>query len=150
IGSEILGALDLTSQEAAAERAVGDESNAEFARGGNNLPLGIARPKGVLRFWRGNGMRFLSAAHRPGTGFRKAEVTHFADSNEIGHGANGFLDGHSGVHAVLIVEVDDVNTEALEAGVASMAKVCRAAADAAGGRIRTVAEDAEFRGEKDF
>jgi len=52
-----------------------------------------------------------------------------AGGDQVGHCADGLLDGGFGVHTVLVVEVDVVHPEARERGVASPADVLRPAVD---------------------
>jgi len=92
----------------------------------------------------------VSAANRVRGGFGEADVADFALANEIGESADGFLDGSFGIDAVLVVQIDRVDAEALEAGVAGGANVSGRAVDAAKGCVGFVADDAEFCGEEDF
>src|SRR5439155_26079784 len=54
VGREILEARDLPGQEAAPERAVGDEPDAELAARRENAVLGIRAPERVLGLDRGD------------------------------------------------------------------------------------------------
>ena len=59
---ELAGVLDLAGEEAAAQRRVGDEADAEFAHGGENLVFDVALPEGVLGLQRGDGVDLMGAA----------------------------------------------------------------------------------------
>ncbi len=58
VGSEVFEAFELAGEKSAAEWTVGDEADAEFAAGGENFVLGIARPQGVFGLQCGDGMNF--------------------------------------------------------------------------------------------
>ena len=60
---------DGTGEEAATERAIGNETDAEFAQRGDNFFLGVALPQRIFRLQRGDRMHFVSAADRIGCGF---------------------------------------------------------------------------------
>ena len=52
--------------------------------------------------------------------------------HQLGHGADGFLDRDVGIDAVLVIQVDDVDAEALQAGLAGFDDILGAAVDAVG------------------
>ena len=54
----------------------------------------------------------------PGGRLGQAEVADLPGRDELGHGADGLLDRDGLVDAVLVVEVDVVDAEPLQAGVA--------------------------------
>ena len=56
--------------------------------------------------------------------------------DELGHGADGLLDRDILIDAVLVVQIDVVDPEAMEAGVAGLADVLGLAVDAEAGAIR--------------
>ena len=74
----------------------------------------------------------------------------FSFANEIGESAGGFLDGSFGIDAMLVVQINGVDTETLEAGVARGANISAGTVDAAKRGVGFVADDAEFCGEEDF
>jgi hypothetical protein len=57
-------------------------------------------------------------------------VAHLPGAHEVGHRADGVLDGHGRVDAMLIVEVDVIDAEARERCVAGLADVLGIAANA--------------------
>jgi hypothetical protein len=65
----------------------------------------------------------VGAPQRGGRGLADAEEPHLARGHELGHGAPGLLDRERGVDAVLIVEVDVIDAEALQRRVARAAHV---------------------------
>src|SRR4051794_17898198 len=127
---EVLGLGEAAGQEAAAERAIGDEADPELADGREDLVLGVARPQRVLGLQRGDRVHGVRAADRLRRGLGQAEVAHLALRDELGHRADGLLDRHRLVDAVLVVQVDVVDAEALERRLARVADVLRAAVDA--------------------
>src|SRR5712692_7406312 len=62
----VFRSLDLAREEAAAERTVGDEADAELANGWQDLVLDVAGPQRVFRLQCGDGMYRVSAAQRLG------------------------------------------------------------------------------------
>ena len=64
-----------------------------------------------------------------GTRFGKPEITHLALLDEPGHCANGFLDWHQRVDPVLVVEVDNVRIQTLQALLASFLDILRPSID---------------------
>src|SRR5947199_8164127 len=70
---------------------------------------------------------------RPANGRRRRlaepQVADLAALDQPLHGADGVLDGHRGIDAVLVVEVDDVHAHALEARVARLGDVLGSAVD---------------------
>jgi hypothetical protein len=94
-------------------------------------------------------VNFDRAADGLGPGFRQAEKTHLASGNQVTHRADGLLDGHLRVNPVLVVKVNHLQPEPLQAGIAGRADVFGPAIDAekrAGG----VADVAELRCQHDL
>ncbi len=113
---ELGGAVDLAGEETFAERAEGDEADAEFFEGGHDGLFRLAPEEGVLALEGGDGLYGVGAADGVGTSFGEAEVLDLACGDEVFDGPGGVFDGGVGVDAVLVVEVDDVGLEALEGG----------------------------------
>jgi len=80
--------------------------------------------------------------------FGQPEVSHFPFAHKLRHRAHRFLDGRSGIDAVLVIKIDRFNAEAFQAGLAASANVFRLAAHAAHVRVGAVSHDAVLRGEK--
>jgi hypothetical protein len=57
-------------------------------------------------------------------------MAHLAGAHQVGHRAHGVLDRHLAVHPMLVVQVDVVHTQPLQAGVAGGAHVLWSAVDA--------------------
>ena len=80
-------------------------------------------------------MHGVRAPNGGGRSFRQPEVAHLAGLDEIGHRADGVLDRHREIDAVLVVKIDGVNLQSLERGVARPSHVLRRSVDAV---IRTI------------
>src|SRR5258707_11192434 len=74
-------------------------------------------------------------------GFGEAEGSELALGNKLGHGGDGFLDGNIGIDAMLIIEIDRFNAQALQARVARAANVLWRTIDTA----NSVGTDAETK-----
>ena len=134
-------------EEAAAERAVGDESDAELAQRGQDLLLGITRPHRVLGLQGGDRVHRVRPPDGGRCGLGQAEIAHLALGHELAHRPDRLLNRGVGVDAVLVVEVDVVDAEPLQRAVAGLADVLGAAVDGALGRVVGVAHDAELGGD---
>src|SRR4051812_5673411 len=82
-------------------------------------------------------------------GLAEAEETDLAGRHKFGHGADRLLDRHGLIHPVLVVQIDVVDAESLQTGVAGRADIVRAAADALETAV-LAADVAEFGGEHDL
>src|SRR5262245_46619682 len=87
----------------------------------------------------------MSAADAFGPGFAEAEIANLALFDEPRHRADRLLDRHRRIDPVLVVEVDDIDAEPLEAGVAGLGDIGGAAVDAVG--APGLAGLAEFAGD---
>ena len=112
--------------------------------------LDVPLPQRVLGLQRGDRMDGVRAANRRRRRLGQSEVAHLAGLHELGHRADGLLDRRLRVDAVLVVEVDVVDAQALQRGVAGRAHVLRLAADLPEARIFFLADVGELRGEKDL
>ena len=112
---EVVDRADPAGEEAAAERAVGDEADPELAHRRQDLRLGIARPERVLGLQRRDRMDGVRAANRVRGRLGEPEVAHLPLLDELGHRADGLLDRRLEVDAVLVVEVDRLDAEPLAA-----------------------------------
>src|SRR5260370_2647717 len=127
---DVLRPFDLAGQESAAQRAVRDETDLEFANGRQDFVLDIATPEGVLRLESGDRTDGVRAPHGLRRRMRQPEVADLALLGEIGHGADGFFDRHGAVDTMLVVEIDVLDPEALQRRVAGVFHVFRPAVDA--------------------
>src|SRR5436309_651593 len=148
VRGEVLVAPYLAREEAAPQRAVGDEADAQLPARGQNLVLRVATPERVLRLERADGVRSVCTPDRYGGGLREAEIADLTGAHQLRHRADRLLDRHARVHAVLVVEVDVSHAESRERGVAGLAHVLRAAVHAHKGPVR-FADVAEPGGQDD-
>jgi hypothetical protein len=81
--------------------------------------------------------------------FRESDGANFPGSHEIGHRADRVFDRRRGIDAVLIVQVDGVDAEPLQRGVAALPHVLRPSTDAEERAIGG-AHVAEFGGNDDL
>jgi hypothetical protein len=140
-------ALNGPGEEASAEGRVGDEADAELSRG---LPrLLRLRPveERVFRLHGRDGMHLVRPPDGVRPRLRQAEEANLALLDEAGHGADRLLDWHRWVDTMLVVKVDDVHAEPLQARFAGLHDICGAAIDAVG--LALAPHLAEFRGEHD-
>src|SRR6202034_1034401 len=84
-----------------------------------------------------------------GLGFGQSEMADFSLAHEIGQGADGVLDRRLRIDPMLVIEVDRLDSEPLEARVARLAHVSGVAPDRKESALRT-ADGAEFRGQYDL
>src|SRR5712675_2621825 len=86
-------------------------------------------------------MDFRGSAQGFRAGFGEAEGSDLALGNKLGHGSDGFLDGNIGIHAMLIIEIDRFDAQALKARAARAANILGRAIDTA----NSVGTDAETK-----
>ena len=139
---------DRAGQEAAAERRIGDEADAERPRDGARRLGLLAVQQRVLGLHRGDRVRRMGAADGLRRGLGQAEVAHLPLLDQPGHRADRLLDRHGGIDAVLVVEVDHLDAEALEGGLAGLLHVVGPAVHAV--RPARVLRLAELGGEEDL
>src|SRR5215472_18122939 len=86
--------LDLAGEQPATERGVGNESNAELARGPQRL-LGLgAVEQRILALHRRDRMSLVRAADGLGLGFAESQGADFALLRQFCHRADRLLDRH--------------------------------------------------------
>lgn len=150
VGGEIVGLADRPRQEAAAERAVGHETDAEFAAGGKHVLFGIAGPERIFTLQRCDRMDRLRPADGGAAGFREAERANFAFPHQLGHDADSLLDRHVGVDPVLVEQVDGLDAETFQRSLGNLSDMFGAAVDAGDGgsaRLTGIDLEAEFGGD---
>src|SRR3546814_1066734 len=77
-----------------------------LAADGQDLVLDIAFPDRIFALQRGDRRGLGGTAQRFGPGFRKRDVADLALLHQLHHPADGFLDRHRRIDAVLVEEVD--------------------------------------------
>ena len=111
---ELRGCIDLAGEEAFAERAEGDEADAELFERRHDGLFGLAPEERVLALQGCDGLHGVSAADGLCACFGEAEVLYLACLDQILDGAGGFFDGRIGIDAMLVEEVDGVGLQTLE------------------------------------
>src|SRR5688572_7393709 len=140
--------VHLPGEQAAAQRRVGDQRDAELPQRRQRL-LGLDPiEQRVLDLQRGEGMDAVRAAHRGRGRLGQTEIAHLPLLHEPRHGPDRLLDRDGRIDAVLVVEVDHVHAESLQARVARLRHVLRTAIDARG--PIGLSEIAELGGEHDL
>src|SRR5690606_24601114 len=100
VGREVLEAAELAGEEAAPERAVGDEADPELPARGEHAVLGITGPQRVLALERADRVHRAGAPQRLDAGLREPEEAHLARLHQLRHRAHRLLDGRLGIDAV--------------------------------------------------
>src|SRR5205814_2876411 len=118
VRGDVVDLLDVSGEEAAAERRVGDKADAELAARRQDLVLDVARPQRIFGLQRGDRMDRGGALERLRPGLREAEIAYLAGFDQPRHRAHRLLDRHLRIDAVQVVEVDVVNAELREARLA--------------------------------
>ncbi len=122
LAAPVVGVGDFgAGEEAAAERAVGHEPDAQFARGGQDPGLHVAGPQRVFALQRRDRMHRVAAAQLIGAGFRDADRADLALVLQPAELAHRLLDRDARIDPVQIVEVDVLEPEPLQAGLHRLA-----------------------------
>ena len=103
--------MEGSGKEAAPQRGVGNEANAEFAGGRHHVVFDVAGPDAPFALYRSDGVYAMGCPEFIGGDFGKPDVPHFPFGHEFGHGGDGFLDGAGEFAAVHVVEVNVVDAE---------------------------------------
>ncbi len=146
---EVLGPGDRAGEKAAAERAVGDEADAQAPAGGEHAGLGVARPERILALQGGDRVDAAGALEGRRGRLGKAEEADLAGADEVGHRPDRVLDRRRRIDAMLVVQVDRLDAQAPQARLGGALDVGRAAVEAAHERVRRIAHDAELGREED-
>ncbi len=102
-------------QEAAAERAVGDEADAQFLRGGEHPGLHVAGPEGVFALQGGDRVDCVGPSQFAGRGFGNPDGSDLPFRLDLAELAHRLLDRDLRVDAMQVVEVDVIQPQPLEA-----------------------------------
>ena len=112
--------LQRRGQKAPAQWRVGQEADAEFAAGRQDLGLDVTAPQRILGLQRRDRVHAVRAAQRLRAGFGQQQVAHLALLDKSLHRADRVFDRHRLVHAVQAVDVDHVHAQVLQALLASL------------------------------
>ena len=127
---QILLAVHRPGEEAAAERRVSDQRDAEFARRPQCFFALFPIQKRKFILHRGDRMDLVRPPDGLRTGFGEADRPHLALLDQFLHRAHRLFDRHVGVDAVLVIEIDPIDTEAFQARLAGLHHVFRPPVDA--------------------
>ena len=140
-GVEAVDPLHRAGQEAAAQRAVGHQADAQLAQGGQDLGFRVAGPQRILALDGRDRMDGVGLADGLGSGLGQPEPAHLAGLDQVADGAGHVLDRHGGVDPMLVEEIDDINAQALQRGVGDGLDVLGPAVDPeTGGAVELEAE----------
>src|SRR5260221_11537850 len=135
VRGQVLDAGDLPGKKPAAQWAVGDEADSEFAHSGQNLVLRVAAPQRVFRLEgrdRVDGVRPPDGCRR---GFREAEVAYLALLHQSGHRADRVLNRNRRGHTQLVIQIDVIDAKATQRAITGRTHIVRSAVDAHKGAI---------------
>src|SRR3984893_9825813 len=121
--------LDPGAQQTASEGRVGDEGDAELTARGDRVLAGLPIEQRVLALHGADGMGGVPPPDGLGRRLRQSEKADLPALDEPRHAAHGVLDGHLRIDPVLVVEVDHVHAQALEARVAGFRDIGGPAVD---------------------
>src|SRR5215813_1927187 len=108
------GFVHLPSEEALAERAVGNEADSEFLECRQYFRFRTSRPQRVFALDRSDRLDCMCASNRPRSCFRKAEVFHLTFLNQVLHRSRHVFNWRVRVNTVLIKQVNGLDLESLE------------------------------------
>ena len=106
--------VDLPCQEAGSQGAEGNEADLKFLKEGQQFVLRLAPEERVFTLQRCDRLHDMCLANRPRTGVRETEVLHLAFRDQALHRACDLLDGHLGIHTMLVEQVDVIGAEPLQ------------------------------------
>jgi hypothetical protein len=118
VSGQVALLLDASGEETAAERRVGDVGDPELATGRQCLLGRVPIQQRVLALHRAQRMDGVGAPDGCRRRLREAKVAYLSPVDEPRHGPHRILDRNLGVYPVLVVDVDRVDPEALEARIA--------------------------------
>src|SRR5579885_2592691 len=147
-GREVGEIRNHAGQQAAPERGVGDKGDAELPRHRPRRLADLAVKQRILALHRGERMRRMGAADALGRRLAQADMAHLALLDEPRHAADRFLDRNRGIDAVLVVQVDVIDAEPLQARLAGPLEIFGAAVHPVG--AARVLGLAELGGEHDL
>src|SRR5208283_3178801 len=144
--------VNFAGEKTLAQRAVGNEADAEFFEGRYYFLLRGSRPQRVFALEgreRLNGMGATNGFH---AGFRKAEVLHLACLNQFLHRSRDVFDGHVRVNPMLIKQINRLEPEPLERAFDGLFDVLGPAVQArrTGPRIAATEVESELGGDHHF
>ena len=118
--------VDRAGEKSLAERAEGNEADAEFLERRQDLLFGLAPPQRILALQRRDRLHRMGAADRLHAGFGQAEVLDLALLDQVLHRAGHVFDRHVRIDAVLVEEIDALGPQPLERGLGDLLGCARA------------------------
>jgi hypothetical protein len=94
--------------------AVGHDPDPQFARGRQNLGFDETGGQRVLDFQRAHRMHTVRLTQLGGVGLRESQIADLALGDQVGDRAHGVFDRNRRVEPARLVQVDDVDSEALK------------------------------------
>src|SRR5439155_4099598 len=106
--------VNLSRQEALAQRAVWNEADAEFLERRQDILFRAAPPQRVFTLHCGDRLDGVRAANRLRGCLGKAELPDLACLNQVPYSSGDVFNRNVRVNAVLVEQIDGINLEALE------------------------------------
>src|SRR5437868_1238182 len=135
-------------EQAAPQGRVGDKGHAEIARRLARFLRLLTIEQRIFALHGGDRVYRMGAPDALGVRLAEPEVAHLSLLDDAAHRADRVLDRHARVDAVLVVEVDRVDPQPLQAGLAGLLHIVGAAVDAVS--AAGLAGLAEFGGDDDI
>src|SRR5680860_364479 len=120
---QIFGGLDHARQESPTDRRIWDVRYPQLLAHSKYFVFGKPCPQGVLDLHGRHRIRRMRSAYRPWRGLGHTNVPDLPGCNEVGHRPDRFLDWHGRVHPMDVVQIDVIDTESCQAGVATVTNV---------------------------
>jgi hypothetical protein len=124
------GLVDVSREEALAQRAIWNEADFEFLEGRQHFRFRASPPQRVFALDRSHRLDGVCATDRLHACFRKAEVLNLIFLNQVLHRPRNVFDWHVRVNAVLIEQINGVDLEPLERALGGLLDVLRPAVQA--------------------
>ncbi len=148
-------AANCSAEEAASQWRPTDQRNAKFAKCGKQIHFGFATPKRIFKLHCSDRVNFVCTPHLFGGYIAQANIADFPITDPLCHRLHCFLDRRSWIGVVCIPQVNDVDTQTMQARVESLAHIKRRAIDLERetparrqicSGLAFVEDDSEFRG----
>src|SRR5512139_2231807 len=117
VPGQVPGGCDRPCQKTPPQGAVGHKPDPELPAHRQGPVLVVPRPQGVLALEGRDGVHGVGPADGLRARLRETDVADLSFLHQGSHGTHGFLDRHLRVHAVLVVEIDEVDAKPLQTGL---------------------------------
>src|SRR5215470_687180 len=115
--------VDLSREEALAQRAIWNEADSEFLKGRQHFRFWPSRPQRVFALDCSDRLDSMCASNRLRSCFRKPEVFHLTLPNQVLHRSRHVFDRDVWINTVLIEQINDFDLESLERGLGDLLDV---------------------------